>query len=359
LARRLADTAHNALVRELASWWRQYNASLFDGSMRPPVLSLEETARQLGRWERQTRTLSLSRAMVADEPWGVVLEVLKHEMAHQYCDEVLGVVDEGPHGPTFRSICHSMGIDGRATGRPTAASDPDRARILRRIQRLLALADSPERHEAEAAMGAAQKLMLKHNLAASAAASPQSYGVRWLGRPTQRLQVQHRALAGILADHFFVRCVWVWSFDAVRQARGRVLEICGSDSNLEIASYVHGFLLETAERVWVDHKRAHGITANRDRRRFQAGVMVGFHEKLGQQAVQNRQEGLVWVGDADLEDYVGLRHPSLRRARRSTMRADAAWHHGRSAGREIVLAKPVRDQGTSRGLRLSGPGSVQ
>ena len=76
MARRLADTAHNALVRELASWWRQYNASLFDGSMRPPVLSLEETARQLGRWERQTRTLSLSRAMVADEPWGVVLEVL-------------------------------------------------------------------------------------------------------------------------------------------------------------------------------------------------------------------------------------------------------------------------------------------
>ena len=31
--------------------------------------------------------------------------------------------------------------------------------------------------------------------------------------------------------------------------RGRVLEICGSLSNLEVAAYVHGFLLETAERL--------------------------------------------------------------------------------------------------------------
>ncbi len=355
MARRVADIAENALLRELSTWWSQYNRRLFDGAMRPPTLSLEDTDRQLGRWQPRSRTLALSRSMVASQPWGVVLEVLKHEMAHQYCAEVLDVSGEGPHGPTFQALCRSLGIDGRATGQPVGGDAPERARVLRRVQRLLALADSPERHEAEAAMAAAQRLMLKHNLAATEAGGPRGYGVRWLGTPTGRLQVQHRVLAGILAEHFFVRCVWVWSYDPARDASGRVLEIAGTEGNLEIATYVHGFLLETGERLWREHKRARGITANRDRRRFLSGVMVGFHDKLSKQAAVNEEEGLVWVGDGDLERFVASRHRSLRAGRRTQMRADAAWQHGRAAGQRIVLRKPVRDQQTSRGLRLGGP----
>ena len=354
MASRVADVAENALLRELSSWWRQFNSRLFHGAMRPPILSLEDTDRQLGRWEHRSRTLALSRAMVAAQPWGVVLEVLKHEMAHQYCAEVLDVSGEGPHGPTFQGLCRSLGIDGRATGRPVAGDAPERARVLARIQRLLALADSPEQHEAEAAMAAAQRLMLKHNLAATQTDGPRGYGVRWLGAPTGRLQVHQRVLAGILAEHFFARCVWVWSYDPARDARGRVLEIAGTESNLEIATYVHGFLLETGERLWREHKRARGVTANRDRRRFLSGVMVGFHDKLSLQAQDNRREGLVWVGDADLERFVASRHRSLRAGRRTQMHANAAWQHGRAAGQSIVLRKPVSDQGKHRGLRLGG-----
>ena len=51
---RIAETAENALVRELMVWWRQYNAALFEDALRPPVLALEDTERQLGRWERGT-----------------------------------------------------------------------------------------------------------------------------------------------------------------------------------------------------------------------------------------------------------------------------------------------------------------
>ena len=356
---RIAETAENALVRELMVWWRQYNAALFEDALRPPVLALEDTERQLGRWERGARTLALSRQMVAQQPWGVVLEVLKHEMVHQYCDEVLGVEDEGPHGPTFKALCARLGIDGRAVGTPVAPEDPARLRILRRIQRLLALADSPEQHEAQAAMNAAQKLMLKHNLEAAGGAHPLDYGVRWLGAPSQRLQAWQRILGGILAEHFFVRGVWVWSFDVARGARGRVLEISGTPSNLEIAAYVYDFLVRTAERLWREHKAAHGIRHNRLRRRFLSGVMVGFHEKLQGQQANNREEGLVWTGDADLEQYVRSRHTSLRRARANRIQTDGAWQHGRQAGRQIVLHKPVVDRGERRGLRITGPGPAE
>ena len=71
----------------------------------------------------------------------MLVEVLKHEMAHQFVDEVLGVHDEPDHGPVFRQVCDERGIDARAAGAP----DADRARdhVLDRIAKLLALAGSP------------------------------------------------------------------------------------------------------------------------------------------------------------------------------------------------------------------------
>ena len=349
---RIAETAENALVRELMVWWRQYNAALFEDALRPPVLALEDTERQLGRWGA-ARTLALSRQMVAQQPWGVVLEVLKHEMVHQYCDEVLGVEDEGPHGPTFKALCARLGIDGRAVGTPVAPEDPARLRILRRIQRLLALADSPEQHEAQAAMNAAQKLMLKHNLEAAGGAHPLDYGVRWLGSPSQRLQAWQRILGGILAEHFFVRGVWVWSFDVARGARGRVLEISGTPSNLEIAAYVYDFRPDGGG--W-EHKAAHGIRHNRLRRRFLSGVMVGFHEKLQGQQANNREEGLVWTTPTRA---VRPQPPHLlRRARANRIQTDgaAAWPTGRAADRPAQARQRPRraprsaDQPSGRAL---------
>lgn len=352
---RIAAAAENALLRELAYWYHQLNASLFDSALRPPTLSFEASARQLGKWDPRQRTLTLSRALIEEHPWGVVLEVLKHEMAHQYCTEVLGVSGESPHGDTFRRVCKARGVDGRAMGLPASQADPARDKVLRRIQRLLALADSPEEHEAQAAMNAAQRLMLKHNLSIAEAGVEQSYHVTWLGEPSKRLQAYQRILAGILSEHFFVQCVWIWSYDAARGARGRVLEVTGTASNLEMATWVHAFVLGTAERLWTDHKRRRGIPGNKDRRRFLSGVMVGFHEKLQGQERKHRSEGLVWVGDADLEAYVGARHPSVRKARAASIRVDDAFGSGRSAGHDIVLHKPVAHHGRARGLRLGGP----
>ena len=69
-----------------------------------------------------------------------------------------------------------------------------------------------------------------------------------------------------------------------------MLEVCGTPENLEIATYVHGFLLETADRLWARHRREND-TGNKDRRRYLLGVMMGFEEKLEkntQEAVEKR-----------------------------------------------------------------------
>ena len=354
----LTATLERALVRELVAEWRRINAAYFKGALTLPSIELSTNV-TLGRWINRGRTLEVSRPMILEQPWGAVIEVLKHEMAHQYVHEILTGIHESAHGPAFRDVCARLGIDAAAAGMPRPAVEASEARAIERIARLLALAESPNVHEAEAAMAAAQRLMLKHNLSLShEAAARAGYSFRHLGAPSGRVTESERVLASILARHFFVEVIWIPVYRPLEGKRGSVLEICGSPSNLEIAEYVHSYLSNAADRAWDEHKRALAIRSNRDRRTFLAGVMTGFEGKLAREAKKHVAEGLVWVKDGDLTHFFRRRHPHVRHVRYGGARKNDSWEHGREAGKRIVLHRAVSHDGSvaiSRG-RLLGPG---
>jgi hypothetical protein len=344
-----------ALLRELRSAYHDLNYAFFRQRLAVPGIELSDAGSRLGRWVPDVRTIEIARRLVLGHPWGVVIEVLKHEMAHQFVHEVLGKSDESAHGPAFRELCEKLGIDAGASGVPVVAerSDEDE-RVLGRIARLLALAESANVNEAQAAMNAAQRLMLKHNLESVAAGVKRNgYGFRHLGKPTGRVSEAERLLGAILGKHFFVEVIWVPVYRPLDGKRGSVLEVCGTPANLEMAAYVHTFLTHTAEHLWREHKTAKKIRGDRDRRTFLAGVMVGFLEKLNTQRVEHKQQGLVWVGDADLEGFYRKRHPRIVHVRHTGNRRTEAHHEGRAAGRQIVLHKPVGG-GPSGNVRLLG-----
>src|SRR3954468_20419441 len=147
-ARHLEAELEAALVRELTEQYRLLAHAYFKNALTLPLVALVDTRARLGLWIEATRTIELSRPLVLEQPWGVVVEVLKHEMAHQYVHEILEVFSETAHGPAFRETCERFGFDGAAAGMPQAApSDPSR-KMAERIARLLALAESPNVHEA-------------------------------------------------------------------------------------------------------------------------------------------------------------------------------------------------------------------
>src|SRR5579859_1751622 len=190
----LTATLEASLVRELRATWRQLNDAYFRGGLAAPTLELVPVRATLGRWLPETRTIEISLPLVLENPWGVVVEVLKHEMAHQYVHEILGERSEAPHGPAFRDACARLGVDPRASGMPAGTAvagrgEPDSGedKTITRISRLLALAESPNRHEAEAAMAAAQRLMLKHNLEVVRSHAARDYAYAHLGEPTGRV----------------------------------------------------------------------------------------------------------------------------------------------------------------------------
>src|SRR5688572_6585929 len=108
---RLSAALEAALLHELREHYRLLALAHFKGTLKLPQIELVPSRARLGRWIEATRTIEISRPLVVSKPWGVVVEVLKHEMAHQYVCEVLGERGESAHGPRFRAVCHRLGID--------------------------------------------------------------------------------------------------------------------------------------------------------------------------------------------------------------------------------------------------------
>lgn len=341
------------LEKELVKTWAYVNWSCFREAMRPPVLAVVESDR-LGAYKPELRRLELSRALCLGQPWHVVVEVLKHEMAHQYVCEVLRVTDETAHGPAFRRTCEQLGVDATASGLPEAyARSPEEERLVERVAKLLALAESPNEHEAQAAATTARKLMLKHDLDERAANRVRRYGARTLGEPSLRHAEWENHLANVLSKHFFVEVIWAHSY-LLRQGKlGTVLEITGTFANLEMAEYVYVFLRDTGLRLFEEKRKAGLVGGKRDRDRFLAGVIQGFRDKLDAETKVQAAAGLVWRGDADLHHHFARRHPRVHRRTFGGAGPSEAQALGRREGGSLVLRKPVGGgEGGSRGRLL-------
>jgi hypothetical protein len=347
----LSVELERAALRAVRATYADINGSLFDWQLEYPLFELTDKKSVLGRWLGGARVLELSRSLLIERGWAVLIEVLKHEMAHQYVDEILGRPDESGHGPEFRRVCEERGIDARAAGYPESkagASGP--THVLDRIAKLLALAESPNEHEAQAAMSAAQRLMLKHNIESVLGGRESAYTIRHLGAPSGRVPESQRMLAGILTSFFFVKGIWIPVWRPLEGKRGSVLEVCGTLENLELAEYVHAFLNHTAERLWLEYKKQRSSAGRREN--FIAGVMSGFRDRLERERKKSEQEGLVWVGDGELEHFLRRRHPQIRWTRRGGGRATEAYKRGREAGQSIVLHRGIRSGPSGAGPKL-------
>ena len=347
------DTASwdtSTTLRELAWEYAALNHGYFGNRLSPVPLTISDSSSRLGCFVPDPRRIELSRSLVFTQAWGSVIEVLKHEMAHQYVIEVLGHADETSHGPSFQRVCERLGIDATAQGLPRVV--PERSAILERIRKLFALAGSANQHEAEAAMRMAHRLMLKHNVERpSAEESDTAYGFRHLGRYTGRVSEAERVLAGLLGEFFFVQPIWTTVFRVQDQKRVSVLEVTGRHENLAMAEYVYGFLQQAAESLWKQHKKEQRIAGDADRRVYMAGVMRGFAEKLRSERSAAEATGLVWVEDPRATSYFRRRHPRVRTTHYYSSENRAAASHGRAAGRELVLSRPL-EKGPSNKTRL-------
>ena len=330
--------------------------------LRRPLFTLSDGRSRWGSWSADRREICLSRHLVFNHAWDAVREVLFHEMAHQLADEVCGAGGETPHGPLFHAACAQLGANPCASGSfpllterldCTATAAPDRQ--LERIRKLLALAGSANRHEAEAAMLKAHELSARHNAELVARAQPREVMSVFVGRPALRhSRVQYR-LAGLLSDFYFVLPIWVPAYAMERSRMGRVLEISGTPRNIRTAAYVHAFMQRVIGEEWQRFVRGQAGRQGRASD-FGVGVIEGFRARIEsgrsfRPSTGSAASALVPLKDPVLESYFKRRYPHTARVARTAARVDRrTLNAGRDVGRRLVLSQPVAEIGAPGGL---------
>lgn len=345
------ERAEIAWTRQLRLWWRHYNREYADGALCEPNLHLSAAERELGAWDAERREIRIARAHVARDPWIEVMGTLRHEMAHQYAHEVLGAGGEAPHGPAFRRACRVLRADPapRAGAAAPAAGDDPVAALTRRVSKLLALGASPNRHEAEAAVALARRLMLQHNLDWVAADEARAFSARRLGPVRKRHPAWTKRLGNLLEESFFVEIVWGPDYDASEDLAGSALLAYGTPENLELAEYVHGYLSAVLPDLWRAHRRASGLKGDTGRMDFFDGVLAGFAAKLRDESRRTAAQdpALIWRGDPRLSEYFRWHQPRLRTTYGSGRR-HATFADGQAAGRGLHLRRPLGPGGAHR-----------
>ena len=325
-----------------------------------PTFAIKDLKSQWGHWSPAKREIALSRHLVLNYPWDSIRDVLHHEMAHQMAQQLWGTSGQTPHGEAFKSACRLLHIESAASANYAPLQD----RLLRdtshahdrrmlRVKKLLALAESQNRFEAEAAMAKAHELIARHNIELNHHEGKRRFLSIFLGSPALRHPREMYHLANLLQDYYFVSGIWVPAYVIEKQKMGRVLEISGTSQNLKIADYVYGFIVQFIDSQWLKYNQKKGL--NRYRKTdFSVGIIEGFRRKLELNVIKRKTKkdifALIQKGDPQLQKYFKFKYPHTSSVKKTATRQDTrVLNDGKKLGKKLVIAKAisVRKPGTS------------
>jgi hypothetical protein len=349
-----------AILLGLAAEWREALTLLprrLRDRLRRPQYSLSDAERQLGAWDPAREEIRISRRFALERGWDEVRELLRHEMAHQLADQAFDSGAETSHGPAFREACRLLGAHPGASGefvplgaRLDGAADPGRARVLARVHKLLALAASGNRHEAELALLRAREYARRHRV--DEQRGSEEFLSAFAGRPALRHTREEYQLAALVTRTWEAYGIWVPAWVVGRERMGTVLELSGTPAQVKLAGYVHEFVRRHIATEWERYNRGRRLGARR-RTDFGCGVIEGFRgtlerggksEGVGEAVVRTGQDPL-------FARYLAARYPRRTTIRRGGGSIDPGVHRdGVRAGERLVIREGVEGAAPPRRL---------
>lgn len=331
----------------------------FNLRIRMPVIRIDNHSSRWGAWDPMSRTLSISERLIINHSWETVLEIFKHEIAHQLVTDEMG--EEEIHGPAFKSACDRLGVAPWARRAETnelpvektlssAQVSSEEQRLLERAEKLLSLATSDNEHEAVLAMQKVQELYAKYNLKRLEEKREAHWGYLVVKLKKKRVERYQSVIASILNDYFFVEVIHTSLYDSEACVDFKALELLGTRENVLMAEYVFYFLEQQLGGLWNSYRprKSRGVAS---RNSFYLGVLEGFREKLKLSETQVTQKissekatpvSLVLRQDEGLKTLVNSRYPKLNRLRGGQRLHDTqAFHAGKKEGRSLVIRKGI------------------
>ena len=333
--------------------------------MRPCVIEIVPTLAHWGEWNGQTRTIRISQKLIDSYAWKTVVEVLKHEMAHQYVAEVFSLWEK--HGDAFKIACKALGVavwaraasgelpDEIPSWRAAELSD-ETQRHIARVNKLLSLASSTNEHEAALAMQRAQEILTKHRLDRVQHAQKSACDFWFVPLRTKRVDAPTKIIFSILRSFYFVKPIFTDYFDAKDLQVYKAYDVAGNTEDLQMAEYVYEFLNRTVESLWGEHQRQTRAKGG-VKRSYCLGVLRGFQQKLTDSQTKVKMDSgsqaLVVQENKALEDFLSNRYPRLvSGAGIAGARHRDSYSAGVDDGKRIVLNKPISTSDGNQGKML-------
>jgi hypothetical protein len=327
-------------------------------NLRPTVICLFDSQTLWGQFNGASRTISISRKLVWEYSWKAVTGVLRHEMAHQWVFEnAPEYYSSQPHGEMFQKACGLIGVPALFTQSRTGLQEEsfdwkqentESDRLLDKVKRLLALAQSSNEHEAGLAMRKVQALYAQHNLEHSRLKERNQFVHTIISNGKKRRTFWEQTILSILIEYFFVEIVLFQDFNARTGDRTLAFEIIGTRENVMMAEYVYSFLHSQLEILLKQNPDA--ITPMQ-KTSYRLGILEGFSKKLSHEedtrddTSQLIQKALVeFKNDPVLAGYLKEIYPRLKRKNSKRYVDTEAYKAGQSQGRKLVLHRPIDEK---------------
>jgi hypothetical protein len=200
-------------------------------------------------------------------------------------------------------------------------------------------------------MAKAHWLIKKYNVDLLRHSARRHYVSTFVGTPALRHHREVYHLANLLQTFYFVQGMWVSAYVVERGRMGRVFEITGTLPNINIASYVHDFVMNTIDMQWRQYNK--GNRLNRYRKTdFAVGIIEGFTNKLSSKKdnVNDSKANLALVKAEDplLKKYMTYKYPHTKSfSRTASNQDDNILKDGYRIGRKLVISKGIEHRENS------------
>lgn len=175
----------------------------------------------------------------------------------------------------------------------------DKNEIIEKVQKLLALATSPNENEAKLAAAKAHELLTKYNLSLEQVEESrlgEEYGALDKDQERTAKPIEDRYILSILQQYFYVKvvtCVRTQKLPwGTNRKAGYKFTLIGRKHNVQIARYVYDFLFRSFRSTFIEFCKQNGFRASGAAARVRKGYYRGLYYGLAEQLEANRQKAL-------------------------------------------------------------------
>ena len=349
----------------------QTNISLFQ-----PTINISNNMGRIGQWDQKTRTISISKKIIESQSWSVVIEILKHEMAHQYVSEYFQGEDNSPHGDNYKYACKILGVHPvfmKATGdiRDDANIFQEdisfqAKQMLSKVEKLMSLGHSDNQNEAQSASRKANYLLHKYKLDGAKENINHDITYKVICHQKKQIELIQKRIASLLGGYYYVDTVLAPFYDQHDLKEYKAIYLFGKNEDLKIAEHVYHFLYRTAIHMWKNYQKE---TKDRKKTSFMIGFAQGVfdnHKEMfsemnkGNDSEENLpiQSVNMLIQKAHEENSLEVRRvfPRLCSGKQKVnIGSKSAFHRGYEEGINTHIRKPLEDKANNTGKPIGLP----